>query len=90
MLPKQRYKQEQRLLNADAITHPQRQLLLQQLQKAGATTVKRNCNSQSTEEGFDEEFTSYSEDDELLILPVGPNDDVTALLASQVGLKFKR
>lgn len=95
MLPKQRYKQEQRLLNADAIvnTHPQRQLLIQQLQRAvsGATgTVKRNCNSQSTEEGFDEEFTSFSEDDELLILPLGPNGDVTALLASQVGLKFKR
>lgn len=95
MLPKQRYKQEQRLmmLNADSIvnTYPPRQLqqFQQQLQRAAsaAITGKRNCSSQSTEEGFDEEFTSLSED-ELLILPFGPptDDDAqnTLALATQV------
>ena len=82
MLPKQRYKQEQRLmlLNADSIvnTYPQRQL-----QRTAAGTVKRNCSSQSTEEGFDE---SFSEDDELLILPLGPPNDAHPLLATQVFL----
>ena len=72
------------LLNADPIvnTYPQRQLQ----RAASAAAVKRNCSSQSTEEGFDEEFTSFSEDDELLIFPLGLpiDDDQQKLLATQV------
>lgn len=67
MLPKQRYKQEQRLmlLNVDSIVDT-----YQHKQAVNSTkNVKRNCSSQSTEEGFFDEFTSFSEeDDELLIL----------------------
>ena len=79
MLPKQRFKQEQRqmLLNADSIVNTYQQTTSNN-NKTTTTNVKRNCSSQSTEEGFDEEFTSFSdENDELLILQNTQLDRVT-------------
>lgn len=81
MLPKQRYKQEQRLmlLNADSIVDTYH---VRKSAKLKTNNLKQKTSSQSTEEGFDEDFTSFSdEDDELLILQqTSQVDDVDYLV----------
>lgn len=65
MLPKQRYKQEQRLmlLNSDTTVH-NTHLAQKQPQRI---KINLKSSSKSSEEGFDEEF-SFSDEDEILIL----------------------